>query len=246
MYQEFFESRNVTSRTYPPVKGRIKARAEYWVNTLQASDPVIRIVKQGYSLPLFQVPQAYKAPNQASAHEHAALVDDAISDLIEGGCAKQMPEVLHVCSPLSVVVGSTGKKRLVINLRYLNQYLMQKKFKYEDIKTALTLMERVSFLFTYDLKSGYHHIDIHVDSQTFLGFEWKGKYYVFTVLPFGLATCYVFTKVLRPLVRYWQGQGIKCALYLDDGIGLAANEVLARQYSEVVRCSLERRRVCSK
>ena len=167
-------------------------------------------------------------------------VDDAISDLIESGCAKQMLEVLHVCSPLSVVVGSTGKKRLVINLRYLNQYLMQKKFKYEDIRTALTLMEGVSFLFTYDLKSGYHHIDIHVDSQTFLGFEWKGKYYVFTVLPFGLATAYyVFTKVLRPLVRYWRGQGIKCVLYLDDGIGLAANEVLARQYSEVVRCSLE-------
>ena len=151
-----------------------------------------------------------------------------------------MPEVLHVCSPLSVVVGSTGKKCLVINLRYLNQYLIQKKFKYEDIRIALTLMEGVSFLFTYDLKSGYHHIDIHVDSQTFLGFEWKGKYYVFTVLPFGLATaCYVFTKVLRPLVRYWRGQGIKCVLYLDDGIGLAANEVLARQYSEVVRCSLE-------
>ena len=57
VYQEFFESRNVTSRTYPPVKGRIKARAEYWVNTLQASDPVIRIVKQGYSLPLSKFPK---------------------------------------------------------------------------------------------------------------------------------------------------------------------------------------------
>ena len=108
-------------------------------------------MEQGYSLPYLQLLQAYKAPNQASAHEHAAFVDDATSDLIEEGVRKQMPDVPHVCSPLSVVVGSTGMKCLVINLRYLNQYIM----------TALTLTEGVYFLFTYDLKSRYHHIDIH-------------------------------------------------------------------------------------
>ena len=34
----------------------------------------------------------------------------------------------------------------------------------------------------------------------FLGIEWGGAYYVFTVLPFGLSTaCYVFTKLLRTI-----------------------------------------------
>ena len=42
---------------------------------------------------------------------------------------------------------------------------------------------------------------------------------MFTVLPFGLSTaCYVFTKMMRPLIRYWHGRGLKAIVYLDDGI----------------------------
>jgi hypothetical protein len=44
-------------------------------------------------------------------------------------------------------------------------------------------------MISFDLKSGYHHIDIHPGSQTFLGFSWKipegfisFTYYQFTVL----------------------------------------------------------------
>jgi len=45
------------------------------------------------------------------------------------------------------------------------------------------------------------------------------QFYVFAVLSFKLSTaCYVFTKLLRPLVRYWRGRGLKAIIYLDDGI----------------------------
>ena len=44
-------------------------------------------------------------------------------------------------------------------------------------------------------------------------------FYVFTILPFSLATaCYVFTKLLQPLVKFWRAQGLRTVLYLDDGI----------------------------
>ena len=63
------------------------------------------------------------------------------------------------------------------------------------------------FVFKFDLKSGYHHISIYKSHWKYLGFAWnvggEPRYYVFTVLPFGLATaCYTFTKVVRPL--RWQ------------------------------------------
>ena len=80
------------------------------------------------------------------------------------------------------------------------------------------------YFFTFDLKSGYHHIDIHPEHQKFLGFHWvfedgTSRYFVFKVLPFGLASaCYVFTKVLRPLIKRWRGKGIPSILFLDDGI----------------------------
>ena len=42
---------------------------------------------------------------------------------------------------------------------------------------------------------------------------------MFKVLPFGLATAwYLFTELMRPLVRHWRGRGLKAIVYLDDGI----------------------------
>ena len=85
--------------------------------------------------------------------------------------------------------------------------------------TALAYFEKDWFINTFDLKLGCHHIDMHADSHTYLGFQWEGVYYVFTVLPFGLSTvCYVFTKCLRPLVKLWRSSGLRVVLYIDDGI----------------------------
>ena len=44
-------------------------------------------------------------------------------------------------------------------------------------------------------------------------------YFVFIVLPFGLASaCYTFTKLMRPLVKHWRGRGLRTIVYIDDGI----------------------------
>ena len=57
-----------------------------------------------------------------------------------------------------------------------------------------------------------------------MGFAWKFpgeaslRYFVFTVLPFGLSSApYIFTKCLKPLEKYWRLNGINIALFLEDG-----------------------------
>ena len=105
-----------------------------------------------------------------------------------------------ICSPLWVVEGPS-KKRLVVNLRHLNSFLWKQKFKYEDLRTALWLFEKGDMAFTFDLKSGYHHLDIHESCWKYLGFRWdiedKETYFVFKVCPLGyhlhvtsLLSCY--------------------------------------------------------
>lgn len=74
----------------------------------------------------------------------------------------------------------------------------------------------------FDLTSGYHHINIHPDFIRYLGFSWNfngsERYFVFTVLPFGLSSVgYIFTKVLRPLVLHWRAKAYGVIMYLDDG-----------------------------
>ena len=157
------------------------------------------------------------------------------------GDVKKVEQKPAVCSPLSVVVNGVGKKRLVVNLRHVNRYLTVQKFKYEDLRVAMLLFKPGEWMFSFDLKSGYHHVDIIESHQTFLGFEWGSQFYVFTVLPFGLSTApYVFTKLLRPLVRLWRGKGCKAVLYLDDGICAVEGEEEAFKVSSWVRETLDK------
>jgi len=67
------------------------------------------------------------------------------------------------------------------------------------------------------ITSGYHHIDIHPLSGHFPTV--KHATFLFLVLPFGLSSaCYVFTKVLRPLVKKWRTNGFRSIMYIHDGI----------------------------
>jgi len=47
------------------------------------------------------------------------------------------------------------------------------RVKYEDWKIALSHFMTEAFVFSFDLKSGYHHIEIFEGHQTYLGFSGK-------------------------------------------------------------------------
>ena len=106
-------------------------------------------------------------------------------------------------------------------------------------------------MFSFDLKSGYHHIDIAQEHQTFLGFSWRAPdsfnevFYVFTVLPFGLSSApYVFTKVSKPLKKYWRIQGLCIAIFLDDGWAIVQGRESCRIKAPAVRGDLYKRGFC--
>ena len=93
---------------------------------------------------------------------------------------------------------------------------------------------------SFDVKSGYHHIEMFESDQQFLGFSWVfdgvTKYFKFTVLPFGLSVgLYIFSKVMRPLVKYWRSKAIRIVVYLDDGISAATNFPNAEGFACQVR-----------
>ena len=134
---------------------------------------------------------------------------------------------------------SSGKKRLVVNMRHVNKFLLKRRYKYEDMRVAMMLFEQGELMFTFDLKSGYHHVEIAAQHYKYLGLEWNNRFYVFTVLPFGLAAApYVFTKLLRPLVRLWRNRGLKAVLYLDDDVFAVHGVKEANKASQLVQDTL--------
>ena len=60
------------------------------------------------------------------------------------------------------------------------------------------------------------------------------------MLPFGLSTaCYVFTKLLRPLVKRWWSLGLRAILYIDDGICVASTVEACKQARDVILADLK-------
>ena len=64
-------------------------------------------------------------------------------------------------------------------------HIYKDKIKYDNWKCFENyLLANRGYLFKFDLKNGYHHIDIFHSHQTYLGFSWDiqgaTKYSVFT------------------------------------------------------------------
>ena len=90
-----------------------------------------------YKLPLLSLPKPYQKPNHKSALINHDFDNQAISDLEQNCCICKSESVSIICSPLSMVTSSGGKKRLVIDLRYLNGHLLKDSFKYQDLRVAM-------------------------------------------------------------------------------------------------------------
>ena len=161
-----------------------------------------------------------KLRNNNSAFINHSFVEEAVAELVESGAVKEVPFKPFVTNPLSVASNKSGKLRLFLDLSVLNKYVRKDRFKFEDWKVAIQYFTKDCSVYKFDLKSGYHHIDICPQPDTFFGFSWKGKYFCFTVLPFDLSTApFIFSKCLREMVKYGRKNSIKIVMYLDDGFG---------------------------
>ena len=145
------------------VQGRLRQRVDFWRSTLLASTFICDIVEYGYKIPFVSFPVPLFQKNHRCCELNRSFVDKAVQELVESKCVQPVDQCPTVCSPLQVVTNAKGKKRLVIDLRHVNHFLLKQKFKYEGLDVATQMLEKGDFFFTFDLKSGYHHVDIHKD-----------------------------------------------------------------------------------
>ena len=190
--------------------GSLRDHVDFWSNSIRASDFIINSIVEGYRIPFLDLPENFIIPNRSSAFKSKDFVYEAISELIERGCVQEVLNPPKFINPLHVVQQSGGKCRLILDLSYLNKFIWKQSVRFEDIRTVFDLFQLGYFFFTFDFKSGYHHVEIFPDHRQYLGFSWKFgsvvKYFVFTVLPFGLSSApYIFSKLVRSLVNYWRG-----------------------------------------
>ena len=220
MIQNYFEYESGQSK--PIIKDRLKSALKYWRDVVKAPPSVINIIDQGVTLDFLTEPPNIETKNNSSALRHSEFVDSAISELLEFGLIKIATEKPKVISPLSVAENK-GKKRLILDLSILNEYIDYERIKLEDQYDFYELSKFCNYVTCYDIKSCYHQISMHKDSIKYLGFKWyfqgKETLFVFLVLPFGLSSGpRLCKKLFRPLVTRWRAEGFINVLFYDDGI----------------------------
>jgi len=120
-------------------------------------------------------------------------------------------------SPVFLVPKSDGSRRFILNLKQLNECIINSHFKMEDLRTARKLISRNASMATVDLKDAYFHVPIHDESKKLLRFLWNDQLYEFNCLPFGLCTApRIFTKILKPVFNRLRSLGYVSVVYLDD------------------------------
>ena len=122
-------------------------------------------------------------------------------------------------------MNSSGKRRLILDLKEVNKHIWKQSVKYDDIRTALLYVNKNNWCFKVDITSAFNHIDIFPYHRKYLGFSWNfdgiTRYFQFNVLPFGLTSApYIFTKLTRPLIKKWRSEEKTILMYLYDIVSM--------------------------
>ena len=213
----------------------------FW-EEIGANSFILNTIKEGYKIPFVKMPKNAAFKNNKSALRNRKFVEDSIKDLLKTGRLIKLKAPPFVVNPLSVSEKGE-KKRLILDLRYVNGHIRAQHVKFENFKVFRNYLQQGSYMFNFDFRHGYHHVEICKEHRGYLGFSWtkdgKISYYCFPVLPFGLSSAgHNFTKVCRCLVKYWRSNGIKIVIFLDDGIGCEESLKKFVEASQFVRTTI--------
>ena len=223
------------------VRGRLRNCAKFWRSlAVPLSLVVLAWITDGYPLEWDAVGEneirSWELPNHKSCFEHDGFVTEAIMALILCGAARKVSFRPDGVSPLGVAVHSrTSKKRLIFDLRSLNKFLTKRKFKYEGVHSVMATAKPGDCAFSFDLKAAYHHVGLATRAWRWFGFAWKGQFYEFCSLPFGLApACRTFTYITRGLAAHWRAQCIRMVHYIDDWVFFCSPEEHAELVARIL------------
>ena len=137
---------------------------------MRASKYVIGTLEHGYKIPFRTFPPSFaKGRNNLSSLAYPDFVQKDIEDLLHFGFIKETKEPPFVINPLTVA-DNGDKLRLILDCTHINEYIEVPKIKFDDLYILAQFIEKDDFMLKFDIKSGYHHIDIYPEHTKFLGF----------------------------------------------------------------------------
>ena len=122
----------------PYMPGRLRACMSVWRRTTRDSF-VLSTIDNGYRIEWNEKgpPPSKYHENSPNCSNHEEFIDTSIREaLIMGVVSEASADTLNNISPLNVdVKKSNGKRRLIFNAMFINDYMLVQKFKYPQLHT---------------------------------------------------------------------------------------------------------------
>ena len=196
--------------------GRIKSKLGFWAQL--TSDSFILQMVQGAPLTFLHTPLQRHFSTKRFSPAEAKFIDFEVHKLLSKDIimASQHEEGEYI-SPIFLVDKKDGGKRLILNLKGLNEYIEYHHFKMHTILHILRLVTPNCFMAVIDIQDAYYSVPIDSKFQKYLKFFWVATLYQFCVFPNGLAPApRYFTKLMKPVTATLREQGHINSIYIDD------------------------------
>jgi hypothetical protein len=125
-YESYFEFESGSGNIN--VKNRLKTSLSFWKKYKHFR---IYYIKSGYKIPFVNEPENIILNNNKSALDHTEFVEKAIKELSDANLIREESSRPHVVNPLTVSI-SSGKDRLILDLRHVSKQVRLAKCKFED------------------------------------------------------------------------------------------------------------------
>ena len=210
-------------KPYIPVGGHLKHFLSCWRSI--PSDPSVLDIVSGMHIELDDLPFQGTEPQPYHLSDTEITAgDEHIETLLKKKAIVETSdnEPGEYISTVFLIPKRDRGFRMILNLKRFNRFVHYEHFKMETLSHILSYITPNCFMAVFDLVDAYLMISIAGVHVQFLKFRWKGKVYMYVVLPFGISSApRKFTKVLKPILAFIHRQGIIILTYIDDGFTCA-------------------------
>ena len=203
------------------VPGRLLGKHQFYQD-ISAGPYITETIQYGYKLVFDSTtPPKFFKPNNKSALSRSDVVYTECMRLEKLGCIRRVDVAPHIVNPVSCVFSKKWRCVLDASLG-LNPWCLRRKISLDDLTSLHRVINRGDFMTVSDLDSGYWHVPVHPDFQTFLGLHFvlpsgQTLYWVWTCMPLGIIdAAWIFTKLTKPIMSHLRKRGKRCTIYIDD------------------------------
>ena len=179
---------------------RLADFAPHWLSLLGICRAT-GIVEDGVGSAFQQRPQLTHQCISFQTRNSRQDLQQAVDALLLKGAIERVTNVISLgyYNRLFLVPKKTGDLRPVINLSSLNRHMVVLHFKMETQGFICSAIRSQEWTISIDIRDAYLHVPMHQAVRRYLRFMVNKQVYLFTGLPFGLATSpREFTKLLPP------------------------------------------------